>query len=60
MAPRTATAAFDLESTLKDLEDTFYNGLEGATLKRTTSVITWPKETPEPDKRDEVSARNVE
>lgn len=46
MAPRatTSAAAFDLESTLKDLEDTFYNGLEGGDLKRTTSIITWPKE----------------
>ena len=73
MAPRAATAAFDLESTLKDLEDTFYNGLEGATLKRTTSVMTWPKEgpiaaeyhdpepepEPDPNKRDEVSIRRL-
>eukprot|EP00026_Physarum_polycephalum_P001028 Phypoly_transcript_01029.p1 GENE.Phypoly_transcript_01029~~Phypoly_transcript_01029.p1 ORF type:complete len:1091 (-),score=182.35 Phypoly_transcript_01029:398-3670(-) len=62
MAPRATTtaAAFDLESTLRDLEDTFYNGLEGATLKRTTSVRQWPTEArpiqepePEPNKRDE-------
>lgn len=64
MAPRatTSTAAFDLESTLKDLEDTFYNGLEGGSLKRTTSIITWPKDNPPPEtsKTDDVSSNLID